>query len=994
MRALTYIEIDVGYCALAYGVAPCAASIPETGAAKCFNSKRTCQDRDHYDEQDATLRFCRPASYLPASIEAIPSIENVTLSPGTISLGENLGTRATLTVIFRDHQSSDTGEGLDKYFAERAYNPFERGTFWGKFRARFPYLRGRALRWRSGVLSADGQTIEQDTTRHFLIESFDGPTPDGKYTLVAKDVLKLVDGDRAQAPLMNSGFLISSIASNASSLQLSPAGVGDEEYGIEGYLLIGGKEIVSYTRGAYQQNQNDAATKVMLHFDGANGSNAIVDVAAGASDPRVWTANGATLGTSVKKFGTAGLQLANNSISHAAHNDFNFGSLDWCIDFQFNPKGSSGLGYLCGQSVDGTGATSAWSIARTAGNVLQLMVWTSAVSTVTLTGTTTMSDSSTRHVEIKRVGNVLKLFVNGVQEGGNVALSLPVQSSVGPLSIGAFGGSATSRISAAMIDEFRVSVGLNAVGAARHSANFTPPSAEYPTQSLVTTTGDVVALTGRGLFGTDAASFNGQDRVQTVLRYSGKDAADIIFDLMTNYAGIDAAMIPISDWRAETAQFLRSRYGALICEPTSVATLIAEIVQQACLAIWWDDVAAIVRMQVLRAVVADAARFTPDNILEGSLRTKEQPDKRLSRVQVYFGRINPVKQLSDKDNYRSSALIVDEDAEEDYGGAVIKTIMSRWIPALGRTVADRLGVIQLARFRDPPRRVNFETLRFSNAEAQLGGGYRFEAQSVQDETGAQTNIPVQVVRLEQTEDRQKVEAEEILFNAPAEDLSTRSIIVDASIKNVNLRSAHDALYGEPLSGDTIICRILSGVVVGSVSTSLPAFNVGSWPAGVTVRLIVEGTIQGRGGDGGTGAYPFNFATSGSPGGPALYTRFAIELQLPSSGKIWSGGGGAGGGDKINNSSYGAAGGGGAGTDPGLGNNGSQPGTPTTGGAPAAAGPGGGLGGVGGGPGLPGANGQALVASAGLGGAAGYSIDGFSFVTQTVTGGDRRGPTAN
>ena len=71
------------------------------------------------------------------------------------------------------------------------------------------------------------------------------------------------------------------------------------------------------------------------------------------------------------------------------------------------------------------------------------------------------------------------------------------------------------------------------------------------------------------------------------------------------------------------------------------------------------------------------------------------------------------------------------------------------------------------------------------------------------------------------------------------------------------------------------------------------------------------------------------------------------------------------------------------------------GTLTTGGMSGAGDPGhGGPGGIGGAPGLPGTSGIPLVFGAGLGGAAGYSIDGFSFITVTVNLGDRRGPTIN
>ena len=58
-----------------------------------------------------------------------------------ISLGKDLGQRASLTVTFKDHKHVMDGES------------FESGTFWGKFRARYGQkLRGSPIRLIRGVL--------------------------------------------------------------------------------------------------------------------------------------------------------------------------------------------------------------------------------------------------------------------------------------------------------------------------------------------------------------------------------------------------------------------------------------------------------------------------------------------------------------------------------------------------------------------------------------------------------------------------------------------------------------------------------------------------------------------------------------------------------------------------------------------------------------------------------------------------------------------------
>lgn len=753
-KSLTYIEIDVLVCALTYGAAPCMASIPETGAIKCFNTRKTCQDRDNLDEEEVTHRFAINTDYLPRDIDAIPSIRSIDFSPATISLGVDLGQRASLSVTFTDHPHADTLPGDDPYRTERGYNPFEQGTYWGKFRARQPFLRGRAIRWYTGVL---GQSLAEMECRHFIIDSFDGPTPAGIFTIVAKDVLKLASGDRSQAPAMSSGFLNADISSGAGTLALQPTGVGDEEYPAAGTAVIGGNEVVTFTRAS-----------------------------------------------------------------------------------------------------------------------------------------------------------------------------------------------------------------------------------------------DTVTLTARGQAGTTATAHNAQDRFQLALAYTEEDPADIIHDLMVNYAGIPAEFIDLTEWRDETRNNLNRVYTTVICEPTAVDKLISEIIEQAALSIWWDDIARKVRLKVLRAIDTDVARFTPDNTLQGSLTTKEQPDKRLSRVQTYFGRINAVKSLTDTDNYRSSSLVIDDDAESDYGTPVIKTIYSRWIPDLGRTVADRVGVIILGRFRDPPRRTNFDLQRYAGTDPILGAGYRVETFAVQDATGARSDIPVQITRLNPQADRFLIEAEEMLFDVEPEDLTNRLIIIDANTSSVNFRTAHDSIYPAPEAGITVTCRINSGVVVGSANWSIPAFSVGDWPDGVTLVIELHGSIRGAGGPGG-----ISTKGNGLPGSAGIYTREDVTLDLRDGAEIWGGGGGGAGGGPLSSDPsnlYPAAGGGGggAGTIPGTGGWGyyvsGQPGTATAGGY-------GGqylsfetyYGGAGGNPGSPG--GYSNNSGGGAPGAAGRAIDGVSHVT-IVGVADIRGPQVN
>lgn len=243
---ITYVEIDIRTCSLTYGSSPCTASIPGTGTKKCFNSVRTCQDRANFDEVSVTLRFGIDNGYLPDDIECIPSLLSVNYDGSTISLGQNLGIRSTITATLRDGPHPDVGPGFDRYIADRDYaDPYRQGTLWGKLRARHVSLRGIPFRLIRGRV---GQTLEEMETYHGFCDSTDGPSSESVFTIRAKDVFKFLDDDRSVAPRANTGTLSANIDNSQTSAVLTPSGIGNLEYPSSGLMNIGGKEIVSFTR--------------------------------------------------------------------------------------------------------------------------------------------------------------------------------------------------------------------------------------------------------------------------------------------------------------------------------------------------------------------------------------------------------------------------------------------------------------------------------------------------------------------------------------------------------------------------------------------------------------------------------------------------------------------------------------------------------------------------------------------------------------------------
>lgn len=683
---------------------------------------------------EQTYRFCIPNGYQPIDIECIPSIRSVNFTPQTVSLGKNLGQRAVVTTSFKDHRHTFDGE------------TYAHGTFWGKWRGRYGQrLRGKDLRLIRGNV---GEAIGSMETHHYSIESVNGPSVDGTYTVTAKDIFKFADGDRAQAPVMSKGYLETPIAANTTTATLLPAGIGNLEYASSGYVAIGGKEICSFTR-----------------------------------------------------------------------------------------------------------------------------------------------------------------------------------------------------------------------------------------------TSDTLTLT-RGQLGTTAQAHEDEDRVQTVLIYEAQDPSTIIQDLLVTYTGVSNSFITLSDWTNETETYYGRMLAATISDPVSVQTLLSEIIEQAGLSLWWDDINQQVRLRVLRKIPETASVYTENNILRGSLSTQEQPNSRISQVWTYYGQRNSLEPIDNIDNYRSIEVTLDLDSEDDYGGAAIKKIYSRWIPAFGKIVAERTNGIQLARFVDPPRKFNFSIHRTDPITPVLGGGYRLEWEENQDDIGNMVSAPLQVTRLNPLPDRYELQAEEMLFREDLipelPDLIERKIFIDTDINNINLRQLHDTIYPEPTGTESpeidIRFRILSDVVVGSTNILNPAVDVGDWPIGITILIENYGIISGMGGQGGSGDFS-SPRDDGFDGGLAFKTE--VNIDLDNQGTIQGGGGGGAG---YGGSGHGTGGGGagrlggpkGVNAVHGDGYPG-QPGSLTVGGE------GGGYSsfqaGDGGNPGQAGDPNS----GAGQGGAAGVAIDGDSLINYVNAG---------
>ena len=181
--------------------------------------------------------------------------------------------------------------------------------------------------------------------------------------------------------------------------------------------------------------------------------------------------------------------------------------------------------------------------------------------------------------------------------------------------------------------------------------------------------------------------------------------------------------------------------------------------------------------------------------------------------------------------------------------------------------------------------------------------------------------------------------------------------ITANTADYDVRTEAEAFGWDGQTPLDATITILAGIYVYSTTTSEPAFKYAGLPDNTIVKLINNGSIIGKGGNGGTGL------SNGQNGGPAIVLNsLPLYLTNTASGFIAGGGGGGGGGNDpfagLVPTTANAGGGGGA----GGGNGGAGMTFPLNGGQPSNS-----AGGAGGLPGQVGSTGSGASAAGGGGG---------------------------
>ena len=206
-----WVEIELEGCALSYGVGACTAAVGVTGPAKCYNTYATCQAKAamNANRTPKILRFADATQPMPDSVDAMPLLTKVSITPTRIDREKGLGPRESVTITLADTTFNDAK--MDPYLSSRSTPAIQVSTFWPKMLARMPYWHRRPLTLWSGFL---GGTL---VASHYVIDKIDGPNAKGEVTITAKDVLALADDDKQKAPVATGWALTASISSGATA---------------------------------------------------------------------------------------------------------------------------------------------------------------------------------------------------------------------------------------------------------------------------------------------------------------------------------------------------------------------------------------------------------------------------------------------------------------------------------------------------------------------------------------------------------------------------------------------------------------------------------------------------------------------------------------------------------------------------------------------------------------------------------------------------------
>ena len=230
-------------------------------------------------------------------------------------------------------------------------------------------------------------------------------------------------------------------------------------------------------------------TKALLHFNGDDNSTTFTDEIG-----KTWTRSGdAHIHTGEKKFGTASgyFDGSGDNIHTPNHDDFEFGSGNFTIDFWVKSTQTTQYAALISKDNTSAGTTGQWCLLTSGSSFGSIQFYcynyNNFVAPMLDTAGSLFNTNSWVHIALVRHGNVWTLYVNGVSRATRTS-AITIANSSDDVYVGMH--QYYSRPYLGYIDELRISKGI-----ARWTEDFSGslPTEEY---SLVSTNYKLTVTTG------------------------------------------------------------------------------------------------------------------------------------------------------------------------------------------------------------------------------------------------------------------------------------------------------------------------------------------------------------------------------------------------------------------------------------------------------------------------------------------------------------------
>lgn len=207
-------------------------------------------------------------------------------------------------------------------------------------------------------------------------------------------------------------------------------------------------------------------TPLIMGFDGANGSTTFTND--GALSPAFTAAGNASISTLASKFGgSSGLfDGTGDWVQTTDTAAFVLSAADFTLEFWLKTSDSNAA--LIDYGLVPSGGSSGWGALITSTGKLRF------IADVTVyTGAVTVNDNAWHHLALVRASGMLKVFIDGIQDGADTSFATSLTIKQAYFAVGACVASRDATYDySGYIDDLRLTK-----GGARYTANFTPPGA-------------------------------------------------------------------------------------------------------------------------------------------------------------------------------------------------------------------------------------------------------------------------------------------------------------------------------------------------------------------------------------------------------------------------------------------------------------------------------------------------------------------------------------